>query len=340
MQTEAELSGKRADMLRKVRALIAKADSTPEPGEADVFRAGADRLMEQFAIEMWMVEAAADSSARQPVSKPYDMEWWYEHPFRHDLWALMNAVAYQTRTITLARTWERGSIKIIGLEADIDYFDMLFTHLMLEMGRRLLPHVDPSKSAEENAYELRIRHLGWPEVAWELSRAGMMEFPDGYQNRKYDQMPLDVAQKWRRRARKLYRDHCRIHGLTPESSKQPGVSAKSYAEGWCAQIKLRMRANAKVREDTYKGTGVEVALRDIRAVVAEYAERMYPPPKPVESTAAAPTRRSRAVVQKPAPFDQDAYRRGVDDAKDVDIAMNPHSRVPNNPTPLTAGTED
>lgn len=335
-----ELSQKRQDILRKVRGLIAKADSTPEPAEAALFRDKADELMERFAIDMWMVEAASENSAaRVPVGRMLSIDWLYGHPFSNEVWTLFTATAWHTRCVVASWKWHDGKIGVVGLEADIDYFDLTFTYLLAEMGRRLLPSVDPEQSAEWNAWALRTRHLGWPEIAWELSNAGMLAWPDGFENWKYDRIAgynLKAAQTWRRKARKLYRDHCRKNGLEPESSKQPATSAKSYAMGWSQEIRRRMNSRDKSSIDDHKGTGAEVALRDIRTVVREAVERIYPQPHydPPPASETTNRRPSRAVVYKEPPFDPEAYSRGSKDAKKVDIGGNQNRRVDNKPQEL------
>jgi hypothetical protein len=353
--TEHELSEKRAKILSQVRALIAKADSTTYPAEAEAFREKAEQLMERFTIEMWMVEAANENSAaRKPVGRLLGIDWLYTHPFRDEVWQIFHATAYHTRCVVATWHWDQGRIGVVGLEQDIDYFDLMFTHLLAEMGRRLLPQIDRNRDAKWNAWNLRTKHLGWPEIAWELSNAGMLPWPvkvhyDGAKEElsgnywKYDQVAsyagLEVAQKWRRAARKLYRDYCRENGVEPESSKQPATSAKSYAQGWSQEIRRRLHADQERRTESYKGTGAEVALRDIRTVVAEAVEDIYPRPKPRPVTAAEskPRRPSRAVKVRERPFDPEAYTRGSRDAKDVDLSAHPHRRVENKPKELENG---
>jgi hypothetical protein len=355
--TAEELRDKRASVLDKVRKLIAKADSTTHPSEEEALREKADELMERFSIDLWMVEAASENSAaRVPVGRLLSIDWLYGHPFRDEIWHVFSATAYHTRCVVASWKWEAGKIGVVGLEQDIDYFDLVFTHLLAEMGRRLLPHVDKTRDAEWNAWSLRTKHLGWPEIAWELSNAGMLPWPvkkhyDGTIEKlegnywKYDNVAsyagLDVAQKWRRAARKLYRDYCRKNGVEPENSKQPATSAKSYAQGWAQEIRSRLRATAEDRLKNYRGTGMEVALRDIRTVVAEAVEGIYPRPKPVRvesDTNAKPARRRPLPKIKEQPFDPEAYRRGANDAKQVDLVGHPHKRVENKPEELEERT--
>jgi uncharacterized protein DUF2786 len=344
-----ELAAKRQDILRKVRGLIAKADDVGARGnqdEADLFREKADELMEKFAIEMWMVEAANENSAaRKPIGRLTSIDWLYGHPFADDVWTLFTATARFTRCIVASWKWEKGQIGVVGLEQDLDYFDLVFTHLLTEMGRRLVPSVDPNRDAEWNAWSLRSKHMGWPEIAYTLSKADMLPWPEmgmrSFEGWKYEmiaQYDLATAQAWRRKARKLYRDYCRKNDVEPEPSKQPATAARSYAKGWAQEIRFRMAARDAVSMQQREGTGMEVALRDIRAVVREAVEDIFPRPKPVpvpvdpdQST----TQRTRAVTYREPPFDPEAYSRGKRDASTVELSGSPHRRVENNPKELT-----
>lgn len=345
MLSSEALRDKRAEVLDKVRKMIALADSTSQPGEAEIARAKADRMMEEFSIELWMVEAADENSAaRTPIGRMLSLDWLQGHPYRNEIWNIYYAVAHRCRCVVASWKWEDGCIGVVGLEQDIDYFDLMFTHLLAEMGRRLVPTIVKDRDAEWNAWNLRSKHIGWPEVAWELSNAGMLPWAPGYEGWKYNRIAdynLPAAQKWRRAARKLYRDFCRKNGVAPEESKQPATAAKSYAMGWSQEIKRRLRQEESDSLNDYKGSGMEIALRDIREVVRLAVEDIYPSPPAIELTeeelAAMRKRNSRPLPKiKEQPFDAASYRRGANDAKDVDLVGHPHRQVANNPKEITS----
>jgi Protein of unknown function (DUF2786) len=322
-------SEKRAAILERIRGLIAQADSTPEPGEADVFRARADELMEKYTIDLWQVQQAQDGIGRrpEPEARQFDFSWFREHPRSSELWSLMVNTGWHCRVTVVPHSWRGNHIAVIGLPSDLDYFDMLFTHLMIEMGRKLLPHVDMKLSPGENAYNLRTANLGWPETAYELSKAGMLPWPkdangvvlEGY---KYAQVEsragLAVAQKWRRAARKFYRDYIRVNGLESEPGKKPEVAARSYAQGFVMELATKMRNQEKLRRERPGDTSTALALRDIRQVVNEFADAMYPRPEGQSNGRA---------IQRSQAFDPNSYRRGTMDARDVDIVQHGSSRV-------------
>lgn len=325
---------RRAKMLETIRALIAKADGTTYTEEADAFRAKADELMEKYTIELWMVTEAQDALGKRPTpeSRWFDFAWFREHPRKSELWALMSYTSYHCRCRVITHSWRSEQIAVVGLPLDLDYFDMLFTHLMLEMGRRLLPHVDPNLSAGENAFNLRTANLGWPETAFYLSSAGMLPWPKDpisgalLEGWKYERIQaragLPVAQKWRRAARKLYRDYIRDNGLESMPNKKPEVAARSYAQGFVQQLATKMRNQERVREERNTGTSTALALRDIRVVIDEFIAEHWPLPEIKGG-------RSRAVAVRPEAFDPASYQRGSQDARDVDIVQSAHGRIGN-----------
>jgi len=328
---------KHQKMLERVRALIAKADSTNFPEEADAFRAKADELMEQYTIEMWMVKAAQDGVGKrpEPEMRDIDFSWYWGHPRKSELWSLMSSTSYHCRVVVVTRGIHGDKIKVAGLPADLDYFDMLFTHLLLEFGRRLLPHVEPGLSPQENAYNLRTASLGWPEIAFMLSRAGMLPWATvpnvDTEGMKYDSVAswdLNAAQQWRRKARKLYRDYIRINGLEAESSKKPEVAHRSYAQGFVQELSTKMRNQERLSAEKHSTDNERaVALRDIRMVVRDFVDSLFPPPE-VTATATK-QRRSRAVTYREEPFDPNAYNRGKMDARDVDVVQSAQNRLKN-----------
>lgn len=69
---------KNAKMLERVRALLAKAESTTFPEEADAFRAKADEIMTAYSISAWQVQMAQEGLQRtiQPEVRWFDFSWW------------------------------------------------------------------------------------------------------------------------------------------------------------------------------------------------------------------------------------------------------------------------
>jgi hypothetical protein len=130
--------------------------------------------MTAYAIEQWQVEEAqAGVSARpKPEVREFNTDWWYDSPRYAELNRLFYSVSFHCRTVVAYRGWSGRSCPVIGLPSDLDYLDLLFTHLMLQMGRNLERHYDPSKPLDENVYDMRMAGMGWMRITELLWKAG------------------------------------------------------------------------------------------------------------------------------------------------------------------------
>lgn len=280
---------KQAKKLEQIRALLAKADSTDYPAEAETFRAKADELMTSYAIEAWMVEEGSGEARPVPGARLFSLGWYWNNPRRDELWDLFHAVAYHCRCSVV--WWDNSDDQnVVGLPADLDYFDMLFTSLMLEMGKGLEPRPSPGETVEQNSYRLRSAGMGWFRLAELLFEAGLIEVPRGVMTDKHDNM-LDGATPWSRldhatqtamknRLASVTRNYRRKEGLPDYTRSHPSVYQRSFAMGFVKEIKRRFRVLRERAEQPSGGTGTELVLRDIRDVVKAEAHALFgEPPK-------------------------------------------------------------
>lgn len=288
-------------MLERVRALLAKADSTNFPEEADAFRAKADELMTAYAIEQWMIdEAQAGVNARpKPESRDIDTSWYWTNSRKDELWSLFHGLARHCRCKVI---YWRGynTTPVIGLPSDLDYFDMLFTHLMLQMAKGLEPKPDPARSMIDNLIRMKEAGMKWARIGELLYDIGQLDEP--------------YTRNTGVRFTKLYADACREQGR-PQLRVAPSVYQRSYAMGFVNEVKTRLRNQAKLTEEKTSGNDKALALRDIKHVIDELADEMYGKPP-----------RSRAV-SRDVRTDMNAYQTGVSAGRDADLAANPHNRV-------------
>jgi hypothetical protein len=113
-------------MLEKVRALLAKAESTTFPEEAEALSAKAQELMARHAIDEAMVGAAAGvddapSGLRLPVDDPY----------ARAKSILLSVVASANRCRAV---WFEGLgfSTVVGFEADLEFVEVLYTSLLVQ----------------------------------------------------------------------------------------------------------------------------------------------------------------------------------------------------------------
>lgn len=125
--------GRRASdtrVLEKVRALLAKAESTTFPEEAEALSAKAQELMARHAIDEAMVGAGAGAGAgvgdgpagvRVPVDDPYASA----------KSILLSEVASANRCRAV---WSKGFgfCTVLGFESDLEFVDVLYTSLLVQ----------------------------------------------------------------------------------------------------------------------------------------------------------------------------------------------------------------
>ncbi|WP_231122318.1 DUF2786 domain-containing protein [Mycobacterium intracellulare] len=119
-------------MLARVRALLAKAEATDYPDEAEALSAKAQALMVRHSLR----EAVADHD-RGRVSVGAARRIWIDHPYVAAKVALVQAVAQANRCRT---AWIRdlGCVVTVGDETDLDLVDLLATSLLVQASRAMM----------------------------------------------------------------------------------------------------------------------------------------------------------------------------------------------------------
>lgn len=114
-------------VLSRVRALLAKAESTTFEPEAETFTAGAQALMARHSIDSAMLAAAERTSAGPPAARRIGIDRPYEGPKV----LLLAAVAEANRCRTV---WSSGLgfVTVIGFETDQAATETIFTSLLVQ----------------------------------------------------------------------------------------------------------------------------------------------------------------------------------------------------------------
>jgi hypothetical protein len=133
-----------AKIAERVRALLAKAESTEHAAEAEAFTAGAQALMAKYAIDQLAVDAARGRPAGEVVSRRIDLDVAYASA----KCSLLGAVGHANRcqVIWSSRT---KTATIFGFEDDLSTVELLFTSLLTQATTAMLqaspPHAHGSK---------------------------------------------------------------------------------------------------------------------------------------------------------------------------------------------------
>lgn len=114
-------------VLARVRALLAKAESTPYPAEAETFTAGAQAMMARHSIDRALLDATAPSKAAGPGGRRLGIDNPYEGPKA----MLLDAVADANRCRSV---WSKalGFSTVVGHDSDLDAVELLFTSLLVQ----------------------------------------------------------------------------------------------------------------------------------------------------------------------------------------------------------------
>lgn len=234
---------KKAAILRKVQALLAKADATPFTEEADTFRQKADELMTMYAIEEFELEMAGsvkkESVERRTVkiSTPGSL-------VQQEMNDLALAIAWHCRVRPVyLQPWQGGlpfQMYVIGYPSDLDFFELLHTSLHLKMVSDLEPRYDSSKTKGENVKKMKEAGMKWERIAQLCD----IPFPG----------PQAIT---------IYKKQCKIDGTTPMKT-MPSVYVRNFAAGFVTEIQQRLRKMREETESNIRATGQSLVLFDTR----------------------------------------------------------------------------
>ncbi|MGH9225939.1 MAG: DUF2786 domain-containing protein [Acidimicrobiales bacterium] len=115
-------------VLERVRALLAKAESTPFPEEADAFTAKAQELMARHAIDQAMLDAGGRGDSGGEI-----IGWriGVDDPYAAPKSLLLHAIAQANRSHSVYSS-DLGFATVFGTEADLEVVELLFTSLLVQ----------------------------------------------------------------------------------------------------------------------------------------------------------------------------------------------------------------
>lgn len=290
---------RKADMLRKVRALMAKAEGTDHPEEADAFRRKADELMTAYAILEWELEIGDPTKTNFPERRFYDFSWYedtnIQEVVRKNVWYLMLDVAAFARCKAIGMRLTRNenyelTVPVLGLPSDLNYLDMLFTSLMVDMLGHLEPRPNPSEPMIENLVRMKEAGMKWERIGHLLYNAGQLDEP----------YTRNTGVKFT----KLYTDYCTEHNRE-RVYVSPMVWQRSYAEAYTLEVGRRLNEMRQMREHKtvdHDADKYALVVRSTEDKIKDLWRELYPEMfAPVD-----PNRK-----QKKLPVKHDRYKRSA-----------------------------
>ncbi|MGY1640469.1 DUF2786 domain-containing protein [Geodermatophilus sp. SYSU D00703] len=122
-----------ARLLRRIRSLLAKAESTEFPEEAEALTAKAQELMARHAVDAALLDAGATAAARAVVGS---RRVHVDDPYVRAKMQLLGAVA-DANDVRLVWYQSLAIANLVGTPADLDAVELLFTSLLLQAGPAL-----------------------------------------------------------------------------------------------------------------------------------------------------------------------------------------------------------
>lgn len=251
-------------LLHHVRQLLAQANNTPYEEEANTFRAKADELMVKYAITQYDLDSDGAAKSSKFGAYPFNLDFYWNaasREFGSSLYSLLLTCARHTRLVR--GPFQGGdAVILIGLKSDFEYCEMLFTSLMLEMTRMMVPSWDISVSVEENVVVMKHAGFMWKQIADQL--AAHADFPHKYQ--KNGQLHgCYIA---------MYKKGLKERGSDEQQLKlDPRVHLRSFTMGFTRRVSERMRAQ---EEAAAKEPGQGLVLLDMSKELMEYAQNAFP----------------------------------------------------------------
>jgi hypothetical protein len=118
--------------LGRVRALLAKAEATKFPEEAEALSAKAQELMSRYSLHQ---AVAASDRGQAPVAAARRI--WIDSPYAGPKAILVQAVASANRSRAVW-TENLGFVTVVGSETDLDLVELLTTSLLVQANRAML----------------------------------------------------------------------------------------------------------------------------------------------------------------------------------------------------------
>lgn len=137
-------------LLDRVRALLAKAESTSFTEEADAFTAKAQDLMARHAIDVAMIDIGDPVADPEPEARRF----WIQNPYPEGKSLLLDRVAHANRCRAVFAS-AHGVTTVFGFPADLATVDILFTSLLVQASAAILsygPQTDRSGRSRTRSF--------------------------------------------------------------------------------------------------------------------------------------------------------------------------------------------
>lgn len=254
-------------MMRRIAALIAKADSTEFPEEAKSLRAKAEELLTRYRIEESDLISSGEL-ATTPVSRKIDVTS-MSTEFRNDHYWMWQSVARHCG-LRSHEDWGTNSAGIrgyvataVGYDVDIRLAEMIFQSALLVFGQHLEPEVDPKDSDAVNVYRLRSAGIPRNQIARLMWCASLGS--DGAAAHA--------------KAGRLYKEECERRGEDATVSGR-AINATTYRKAYAKRFSMEFSRRLREARDAADSVGGGLVLVGRAAKVDEAFYTLFPAYRP------------------------------------------------------------
>jgi hypothetical protein len=307
----------RETWLRKIEALLAKAESAEKLGstdEAAAFRAGAERLMNKHRIEEEELREATPAALQlAPVTRKIRV-CDYRNPFADNHVSLFYAAVYHSGCKGATATYDpelKATVGYItGFDIDVKYAEILFLNASLVFSAHLEPAYDRNETEAENIY--RLRHSGKTRREIAVALWGV---------------DVDHSVPAHGRVQKIYEAECARRGSKPISGR--GFNHKVYTEIYAESFESTFRSRLyRARVAAGLSADGEIVLANRKERVEEAYYEAHPHLRPVpEDPNAEPRKDTRTDAEKKRDEEKAEKRYLADCAKRASSAGRVGSRA-------------
>lgn len=309
-------------MMTRVQALLNKAESTDSEQEAKSYREAAARIMAKYQIDEAMLAHAKMAQGIDDKPDTRRITFADAHsPLVNELFSLACSTAEHTGCLFLG--FFSGEGFLVGYEKDMDYAEMMYATLRLQLLERVDPKANPNKGYDENVYVLHEAGIKWQSIAYMMEHA-RYNAPVGSLAESWPITPWEVdgqgkGKKDGGRLIRAAKRHCREKGIEYVAIADPKKFRSSYARGFVGEINMRLYDLEKVGKEVRDtaGNGAELALfgrKDRVRQAMEDLEMLHG----VHKSQRTETKGSKAKYKAPK-NDWSAYDRGIADGKRADL---------------------
>lgn len=235
-------------VLERVRKLIDQAEH-PNTGaeEAQKFRAKADQMMLDYAIEQADLDATRPAEQRTtPETLKIDLIR-SGSPVRYEIVKIAGYLADHCRLRIVIHNffddefienWGRSSFfdeyntgaTLVGYASDLRYFELMWTVVQLHFSGAVDPRPDASLSFDENCYRMHEAGITYRKMVQMLFKEELTNFTAEKEIRKYGG-----------RCKAAYKRECVKRGEEPRAIPNPDIYQKSFAKAYANRVFWRLQ---------------------------------------------------------------------------------------------------